>query len=349
MAELRPSVRDHSVKWGLPIEALLGEEGMELHYVAEKFVYDPEKSFSLREKFLPHAEAIEEYWGSTQWDRTALRVVDRSYNELREKSRYFPIDPFFSEFTFDELVKYTFADCVQSEVSEMLRRTTLRGDNFETTPPEPIEFVYKLKNSMWHYGSYPNHWNWFVDAYYAVPQFQFGDGFEIRFDHSRYFNTWGRAQHIEDQIRAIRPGYDAESSRYFYDNTLWLDGIFAYLINYKGKHVLTISFSVGTGKVFLNQVQLRESHGNRWLYKLPTDIFNYSVERFYEHFTKWGFDVYLVDGLELAQKIKRNHEGGVPDSVMDRIIRFYSQPLHRLSRVREYGRQGLKFYLLKHL
>lgn len=337
---------DNSIKWGIPLHSL-NHPDFQLQYVPEEFTFDPHKTINLREKFGLHREAIEDYWGWRGSEESYPYLVDGAdYSRLKQKSRYFPVDPYFSEFSFDELAKYVFNDFVESEVSKAFERSHEGGD---VVPPEPAEFVYKLRSSLHHYGSYPKSWNSLVNAYYAIPQFNFGLGFEVRFDHTRYYNEWGRGQHVQDQMA---PAYKTmtlkEYAIYAADNTVYLDGIFAYYIYFNGKPALTVGFSIGTDEVLITQVQLRQKKGNRWLYQLPTDILNYAVEAMYGHFSNWGFGVRLVDGPSLAAKITKQHgeDDPVPQETQDRIARFYSQPLINLSRGDIYERRGLKFYKL---
>lgn len=347
---------DETRKWGIPLETLNGGPEFELHYVPPEYATKPILTVNLAEKFEPYREQIEERWGLSADLRGKDRffsgtpyVVD-SYEKLRQKSRDFPLDPYFSEFSFDELAKYMFGDVVMSEVSEAFQRTRDSREYIEIPPPEPAEFVYKLRNSMHHYWGYTLDWNNLVDAYYAIPQFTFASDFEVRFDHSRYFNEWGSAQHVEDQILKLRRTMPwKEYANYFHYNTVYLDGVFGYLIHHKDKHVLTIGFSVGHRRIFINQIQVRQPKGNRWIYSLPCDLLNYCVSKMYYHFAAWGFDIYLVDGNSAATKIAKQHakDNPLPQEVRERIAAFYSQPLGLFRRGDIYHRQGLDFYRLE--
>lgn len=330
---------DTSKQWGIPLSDLVGEP---LYLVPEQFAARPDLTYSLYDKFLPHAEQIEEYWG---WKEEPWHQKDR----LLDVSRNFPVDPYFDRFSFDELAKYFFGQVIDNKVSKHFQRSSL-GDREERIPPEPYEFVYKLRSCLWHYVDFPPDWNNLVFAYYAIPDYQFGDGFEVRFDHSRSFNHWGQAQHVADQITASTKSLPwNDQLTYYTANVLYLDGVFAYLIYYKGHHVLTISFSVGKRAVFINQIQLRQKKGNRWLYRLPMDLVSYVVDTFYHHFGGWGFEVFLVEGRSLAERISavHNKKDPLPAHTAQHIERFYNQPLAGYCRRQTTQRQDFIFYRIE--
>lgn len=326
-------MRDTTRKWGIALSDLQGDD---LFLVPPRYDTNPLRTFSLYDKFEPYRTTIEEDWGiSAPWGTDEKSIL--------EKSRYLPSDPYFSEFTFDELAKYLFSGAIQSDAGLLFERRDRTGA--ERIPPEPFEFIYKLRNSMHHYGRYPGSWNNLVLAYYAIPDFNFGPEFEVRFDHSSYFNEWGSAQHTVDDILRYKESLGrAATQDYFNENIVYLDGVFAYFIHFRGKHVLTLGFSVGEGRIFINQIQLRQPKGNRWLYQLPTDLLSYCVNRMYEHFSRWGFDVYLVEGTSLAKRIAAVHKGGISVEVSNRITNFYNQPLVGYCRGNTYHRNRFEFY-----
>lgn len=357
------SKRDSKRIWGLSLESLVGPD---LFPVDEKFKDRPDLTINLREKLLPYADLIEEYHGYPRSlierspahlaaFRKSKRIIDDP-TRLKEISRRLPLEPFWSECSWDEIAKIVFGDVIMSELGSLFDRMDYErirrgrhGEIVEKGPmPEFLEFIYKLRNSMHHYGEYQQRsWNDLVSAYYAIPEFDFGPEFDVRFDHSRYFNWWGRAYHIGEQIRKMEMPWD-EKSIYWDNNELYIDGVFAYLIYYKGKHVLTLGFSLGGKKVLLSQVQLRNQRGNRWLYKLPLDYFDYAVTRFSDHFRHHGFDVCLVQGQSLADQIASwyGEEAVIDPAAYKRIIKNYSKPLTHYYRGPEYQRK-MKWYQLQ--
>lgn len=352
--------KDLSYKWGIALKDLCGDQ--KLHYVSEALAYKSVDSFSLIEKFLPYQTEIEEHWG---WPKNPTQEA-----LMAVSNNFYP--EFFGKFSFDELSKYMFDSATANDIVQAFQRKDIedrvlvggryRNLSFEIVPPEPAEFVYKLKSSLWNYGSYPSNWNHLVTAYYAIPDYSFGPGFEVRFDHTMYFNYWGRAQHLWDQVvgnlKTIPAwGQTDDSERdyqneYITDNTVYLDGIFGYLIYYQGKHVMTLGFSVGDDQIFLSQVQLRTSKGNRWLYKLPKNYLSHVIDTFYQHFvTKWGMKLYLVEGESIAKRIAKVHNKEAPlaSEIAARITEFYNQLLENYHRSdKTLTRNELTFHQLKH-
>lgn len=139
----------------------------------------------------------------------------------------------------------------------------------------------KIRNSMWRWGMGSDCWNHVVDVYNAIRRFSIDlSGFEVRLDYTTGTNERGYSQF----------------------SRTYLDGVFAYLIYYKGKHVMTLGFTAAAkGRILINQVQLANKKGNRFLYKLPYSHVSYLVDRFCDAFD--GMKVYLVNGEDLANQI----------------------------------------------
>src|SRR5581483_4269851 len=124
-------------------------------------------------------------------------------------------------------------------------------------------------------------WNEVVDAYNALRSFSVmpEKGFELLLDHSTYYNEYGWSHY----------------------NRLYLDGVFGYLLLYKGEHVLTIGFSIMGGKrLLIQQVQAPARKGNRALYRLPHNRVEFVIELFERHFE--GYELSLVTGESLVEK-----------------------------------------------
>src|SRR3546814_1923886 len=63
-----------------------------------------------------------------------------------------------------------------------------------------------------------------------------------------------------------------------------LDGVFAYLVQYKGEHVMTLGFSlINDRQILLQQVQLKNRTGNRWLFRFPENRLEFIIDRSEEH------------------------------------------------------------------
>jgi hypothetical protein len=336
--------------WGLPLDPDL-LRGDDLYPVPEEYSARPDKLIDLRAGLLPYEDEIERQFGWRE-GKGILNDPDR----LKQVSRYLPLEPFWSEFSFDEICKIAFSDVVQSKLSDLFERREYERtarDQDAREMPEHLEFIYKLRNSLHHYSSYPSDWNSLVKGYYAIPDFVFDPDFEVRFDHSSYFNWWSPAFHLREQMREFFNYHRPRLTR-FEENEIWnkhqtyLDAVFGYLIYYKGHHVMTIGFSLGKDSILISQIQLKEKRGNRWAFKLPGGYFNYVVTRMYDHFIEYELSVYLVDGQDLAKRI----EGLYPkEEIMDsdayyRIIRTYDQPLIAFDRGESDSRKGSKFYQL---
>jgi hypothetical protein len=149
--------------------------------------------------------------------------------------------------------------------------------------------VKKIISSMWRWGHRRSNWNDVVSAYNGIRSFDFGKkDFSVRLDHSTWYNEKGYSEHTR----------------------IYLDGVFGYLIYYKNTHVMTIGFSILPGrKLLLQQVQLANRHGNRWLFKLPHNYLEYVIGRMFAAFPKYS--IYLVDGQTIVQKYIRDYAASI--------------------------------------
>jgi len=182
----------------------------------------------------------------------------------------------FNNFSFDELckIKYSSIFTMHESVSKL----------FEIKAR--YEIVRKIKNSMWRWGCGSGVWNEVVDAYEHIRNFVFhsNSDFEVRLDHSTYHNEYGYAKY----------------------SRLFIDGVFAYLIYYKKKHVMTIGFSVMEGRqILIQQVQSAERSGNRFLYRLPANRMEFVIELFQRNFP--GYILYVIDAKFLIGKTLRGY------------------------------------------
>lgn len=208
----------------------------------------------------------------------------------------------FANFTFDEIcrIKHSRAICMHDSVEKL----------FDKEPQYAI--IGKIKGSMWRWGLNEGSWNEIVDAYNGIRNFSLGDfpGFEIRLDY-----TTGRNER----------GYSTFAR-------LFLDGVFAYLLYYKGQHVLTIGFSITAGrKILIQQVQSAMRAKNRSLYKLPSNRLEFVLELFSRNFP--NHELFVVDGKSLTAKIKSNYENRLSDNhktLSEKPIRLEEKTLSRI-------------------
>lgn len=181
----------------------------------------------------------------------------------------------FKGFSFDELCKLYYSSVI------MMHRTVV--DLFEKQAQ--YEIVRKIANSMWRWSS-KGTWNEVADAYNRIRNFQFLEDpdFEIRLDHSTWFNERGYSKY----------------SRTF------LDGTFGFLVYYQRKHVLTIGFSILSGRrLLIQQVQSAQRSGNRSLYKLPKNRIEFVIDLFQKNFA--GYELYVIDGHGLVERILNDY------------------------------------------
>ena len=177
-----------------------------------------------------------------------------------------------------------------------------------------FEVIDKLGNSQWRYG-FGQDWNTIVRSYDGLKRFKFGDKFETRIDMTTGTNEKGFS-------RCER---------------VFLDGTFGFLIYYKGKHVLTIGFSFASkNRLLIQQVQLKNKKGNRFLYKLPCNVLDYSIERMRAAFP--SMNLYLCQVDDQIQKIKDGYIH-TPDKREEfekndamRLKRFYGKRLRKFNR-----------------
>ncbi len=184
---------------------------------------------------------------------------------------------------------------------------------------EPRYFlVQKIQHSMWCWGSRRGTWNEIVDAHRAITAFQFGEGFEVTLDHTTWWNECGPSQH----------------------SRTCLDGVFAYLIHYRGEHVMTLGFSIaGNRQLLIQQIQLKKRRGNRWLYRLPENYVEYAVGRFQQAFPL--HKLYMADGGEVAGKSLKSYRDSLNRALTDVEKYANDNTYNRLEKARaaviEYG------------
>jgi len=190
-------------------------------------------------------------------------------------------------YSFDEICKiayssiYTMDDSVGKAMDEIPAFTLFK----------------KIKSSMWRWGYRNNDWNSVVRAWNGILAFDLGvEGFETTLDHTRWFHDYGPAEHSET----------------------YLDGVFAFLVHYRGEHVMTIGFSVTQTAVLIQQIQLVKRKGNRWLYRYPHNRVEHAVGRFIEAFPE--FDVCVASGKDIGKRSLTSYKE-TRSAIIDRIKR----------------------------
>lgn len=168
--------------------------------------------------------------------------------------------------------------------------------------------VRKIDNSMWRWGCKRPKWNELVDAYNAIRSFSLDKpGFTVRLDYTTGFNERGYSEYTRT----------------------YLDGVFAYVVYYKGQHVMTLGFSIaGDNKILVQQVQLKNPRNNRWLFKLPPNYLEYILDQFAKYFPR--HKMYLITGRSLYESTLASYQ-----SALERVEEI-------LERYKDSAAEGLK-------
>lgn len=179
-------------------------------------------------------------------------------------------------FTFDERCKMYCSAFISPESSvEQLFEEDSR-----------YEVVRKIQNSQRRWGRKGECWNQIVDAHHSMRFFDLDlDGFTVTLDHTRSTNRRSDAK---------------------YSGT-FLDGVFGYLVHYRGQHVMTIGFSISTRRrLLLQQLQMVRPKGNRFLYRRPVNRLEFIIERFRIHFPR--FSLWIVDVRTMLTCYRKQYE-----------------------------------------
>lgn len=180
-------------------------------------------------------------------------------------SRNLPLRVLQRFFTLDQIAKIKFSNIIMMDDSV---------EKFFETDPD-AHLLYKIRSSMWRWGYGGKLWNDIIRAQRGVRSFDLGlsEDFTVTLDYTNSVNPRGPAK---------------------YSNT-FLDGVFAYLVHYRGEHVMTLGFSIMAGRrVLIQQVQLVKPKGNRFLFKFPTKRMEFVIDRFRAAFP--DHKIFVVDG-----------------------------------------------------
>lgn len=175
---------------------------------------------------------------------------------------------------------------------------------------DPRLVIYeRIRRGMWGWGCGRPGWNEIVDAYEGIRRFDLGHpDFDVRLDHTGPYDEYGYSDH----------------------SRTYLDGSFGYLVHHRGEHVMTLGFSLMTGRrLLIQQVQLVRRRGNRWLYRLPANRVEHAIARFAEAFPRHrlfvadggdvigrslsGYRRSLAEAEERAARAARMIESGSPE------------------------------------
>jgi hypothetical protein len=210
--------------------------------------------------------------------RDVLEWAQRRYRESDTDTLIgrLPKEVFLKRLSFDQLCKYKYGRIFTMDSSV--------DDMFRYDPKHAI--FYKIKSSMWRWGYGSGVWNEVVDAYEGIRRFAIPrDGFEIRLDFTTGLNPYG---------------YSREAD-------VFLDGVFGFLVYYKGEHVMTLGFSFMEGRrLLVQQVQLTHRKGNRFLFKLPANRVEFFLHCFAEAFPQ--HELCIADGSDIGRKSLQSYK-----------------------------------------
>lgn len=238
---------------------------------------------------------------------------------------YHPVQDYFVQWKFEKIRnKFSTAELISLYFSHFL----YSYDNdikawYENESPH-VWLANKIMLSSWHWHGKAG-WNTIVDAYNLMSTFSFGEDFEVFLDTSTHYNNKGYS-------KCTRTFLDAE---------------LAFIITHREEHVLTIGFNVVEGysdkkrRFQVRQIQCKKRTGNRWMFKLKTDLTSYVMRRIASHFGE-KFDVQLIKGDTIVTEIRTQYE------------KNYNQALERLEEAKrrceredypdkEYATDSLKY------
>ncbi len=209
------------------------------------------------------------------------QYIDSCFSAFTFQNDYFQLSlGALRNFSFDELckLKYSTRITMERSVTEV----------FEKRPNH--EVIRKITSSMWRWGMGKGTWNEVVDAYEGIQNFSLGlnSDFEIRLDYTTGYNEFGHSKF----------------------SRTYIDGVFAFLVYYKRRHVMTIGFSfMENHRVLIQQVQLKKQSGNRWLYKFPKNRLEFVIDLCAKYFPH--FSLYMINGKSLVKKTIADYENGL--------------------------------------
>lgn len=192
-------------------------------------------------------------------------------------------------------------------------------------------YLHKLAHSAWHWMTpYKGHkipWERVVQFHKFFMSFDFAPGFDVTIDHSHsWVNKRGSGEYTGWKNDPV--------SGKSVPNT-WLDGELAFIISQNGVHLLTLGVCTTAAGILVNQIQLKQKKGNRWLFKLAKPHFEFALERLLIAADTANLPLFLVTGESHAEELGRVHKEAVESDpeLAPRIVRIYNQPLQGLKRV----------------
>lgn len=221
----------------------------------------------------------------------------RSFNAmglLGEKFRAYALDLYETddiEELIHELPEQAFQrfDTDQAAKAMLSAKNSIPMDVERALEKNPVlKVVRKVDSSMWRWGYDRGSWNDIVSAVEGLAAFNLeSEGFEIALDWTTGRNECGFSEHTRT----------------------FLDGVFGFLVHWKGEHVMTIGFSFAKGRrLLIQQVQNTKPTGNRWLFKLPKNRIEHVIKCFMKAFPKHR--IHIADGADYANRSLDSYQAG---------------------------------------
>lgn len=276
------------VKFAIPIEVL---RKVKFEKVPEEYADKPvyADNNAILEKIKPKLRIP--YKNLTRPQKLYWKEIKEEYNKVREEALQKDEFKLFREYISNNIMRYL----RRLDVQDMMRINSSTiislGDKFNKLEHKlrPAWLFRKIELSSWHWGKYKSaSYNECVDVYNSITKFDMGiEGFSVEVDTS---SSWCNEK-----------GY----SKY---TRTFLDAELAYIIRYKGKHVLTVSFNAilgGDKTIQIRQIQCKNKKGNRWMYKLPKNYIEFIVDKFFEIFQ--GYDIYMIRAATAVNEISESY------------------------------------------
>lgn len=180
--------------------------------------------------------------------------------------------------------------------------------------------IYAIRSSFWTYSASSNYSS-IAHAFNSLRDLNLEPPFYHRYDVVRYPPSH------------YGPGIFSQK---------YIDGVIGILVYRGEQHVLTIGLSFTDEGILLNQIQLAQKKGNRWLFSLENQenitYLEYFVKKIVNHFAKHHQIIWLIKGTSAFRAIRNQYplarDRKELETQKERLQAFYSQPFKTLKRER---------------
>jgi len=223
------------------------------------------------------------------WDRY-YEDYEEAKAEAVKKKEFCNFKSYITEVFFRNLRKLDVQDMARINHSSGISMGQKYNDLMEKL--RPLWVFKKIELSSWHWGKYKSAtYNECAEADNCLASFELGiKDFTVAVDVSSGYNNMGYSRYTRT----------------------YLDTELAYIISYKGKHVLTIGFNIilgGDKTVQIRQIQCKNKKGNRWMYNMPKCYIDHIVDKFFEAFS--GYDIHFITSSTATNDIAQAYINNV--------------------------------------